>query len=95
MGDYVGTDLTPQFAIENSPPAVQPLLRSVIVADARPAGITAAEEADLNAWRNQLANENYEARRLQAHGGVAGIAQKNRTEASWLHANIHAQGNQQ
>ena len=28
------------------------------------------------------------------NGGVAGIAQKNRTEASWLHANIHAQGNQ-
>ena len=45
-------------------------------------------------WSIQLANENVEARRLAMNGGVAGIAQKNRTEASWLHANIHAQGNQ-
>lgn len=90
MGDYVGSELTPAFAIANSPPAVQPLLRSVMGAGARPAGMTAAESEDLDAWRNQLANENYEARRLAAHGGVAGIAQKNRVEAAWLHANIHS-----
>lgn len=94
MDDYVGSELTPQFALENSPPKVRALLQSVMGAGARPAGMTAAESEDLDAWRNQLAEQNVEARRLAINGGVASIAQKNRTEASWLHANIHAQGNQ-
>ena len=90
MDAYVGSDITPEFAIANSPPAVQPLLRSVMGAGARPAGMTAGEEADLDAWREQLANENYEARRLAANGGVAGVVQKNRVEAAWLSENIHS-----
>ena len=95
MDDYVGSEMTPAFAISQAPnEKVRALLQSVMGASARPANLTPAEADDLRAFEIQLANENIESRRVAMNGGVAGIVQKNRVTESLLANNIHAQGNQ-
>lgn len=90
-GAYVSVDLNADA------PTTSKLSRGDMRLDAvvtNPPNLTAEEAQDLEAFRNQLAEQNVEARRVAMNGGVAGIVQKNRVEASWLHANIHTQGNQ-
>lgn len=60
-----------------------------------PHNIPAHERAAFEKLKYQLAEANVTARETMIAGGEAAIAQKARVAESWLHANIHNQGNQE
>ncbi len=85
-------EITPEIALQLLPEKARSLIRQQFIASgAIRDGITPAEQAELDAFKNQLAESNVTARQLQAHGGQAALDTQNRIAASMLHANVHNQ----
>lgn len=55
------------------------------------AGLSAADEIELQKFKNQLINDHLDARELQANGGPAGVAHKARINAMLDANNQHRQ----
>lgn len=89
-------DLTPELALKNAPnERARALMRKQFIASGvLKDGITPQEQAELEVFKNQVAGDQVEARRVMIAGGEAGIAQKARVSESWLAGNVHQQGNQ-
>lgn len=86
--------LTPELALQNAPnDRVRAALRQQFIASGlMKDGMTPAEAAQLEAFKNQVAGDQVEARRVMIAGGAAALAQKDRVGQSWLAGNVH-QGN--
>lgn len=89
------SDLTPEVTLSLLPEKARAAVREQFIASGvLKDGITPQEQAELEAFKNQVAGDQVEARRVMIAGGEAGITQKARVSESWLSANLHQQGNQ-
>ena len=83
-------EVTPELALELSPEAARPLIRQQLIkSGALKDGMSPSEAADVEQFKNELADQNVTARHLQAHGGQEQLDRQNRIAASWTAGNIH------
>lgn len=96
QGSTMYDELTPEIALKNAPneKARAAMRQRFIASGAIKDGLTPQEQVELDAFKNNVAGDQVEARRVMIAGGEKAIEQKSRVSESWLSGNVHTQGNQ-